>query len=180
MEAILLPTITAFVTILAILFFASAAYSDIRTLRIPNAISIAVAVLGLLRILLLWLLFSDPVTALYTIASAVIVFLIGIVLFARRFIGGGDVKLLTATVLVVGCHDLFLFFMIMSICGALLAIVMLTLKHSFLPAYLGPRFAAFAATTKTMVPYGVAIGIAGSVTLVAQNTALLVFQPNLW
>jgi prepilin peptidase CpaA len=131
----------------------------------------AVAVLGLLR-LFLWLFFGDLATALYTIASALVVLLIGFMLFARRFVGGGDVKLLTAAVLLIGCHDLFPFFMIMSIFGALLAIVMLTLRHCFLPAYLGPKFAALAGTTKMMVPYGVAIGVAGSVTLAIQSYQL--------
>jgi prepilin peptidase CpaA len=99
------------------------------------------------------------------------------VLFAFRFVGGGDVKLLTATVLLIGCHDLFPFFMVMSISGALLAIVMLTLRHSVFPAYLGPKFAAFAGTAKMMVPYGVPIGVAGSVTLLDQ--LYLAFHSNL-
>lgn len=166
----------------ALLFFAAAAYSDIRTLRISNSICIVVALLGLLRLLVLSFLSGDLATGLYTtlssIGSAAIVLFIGLLLFARRLIGGGDVKLLAATVLLIEPHNLFPFFMMMSIFGALLAILMLALKHSPLPAYLGPRFAAFAVTTKMMVPYGVAIGVAGSITLLAQlylNTIIRIF-----
>jgi prepilin peptidase CpaA len=171
-------TFSTLITLSAIFVLAIAAYGDLRTLRIPNWICITVAVFGHFR-----LAFFGPLDdALYTIVSAVAVLLIGLVLFAGRIIGGGDAKFLTATVLLVGCHDLYPFFMVMSIFGALLALTILLLKHTFLPAYLGPKFAAFAGTSKTMVPYGVAIGIAGSVTLVAQlylTTVTLAFQSYL-
>lgn len=123
--------------------------------------------LGLLQLLFV-LAFGDPIAVFNTFASALVVLIIGLLLFARRLVGGGDVKFLTATVLLIEPHNLFPFFMMMSIFGALLAIVMLAFKHSPLPAYLGPKFAAFAITTKPMVPYGVAISVAGSITILAQ------------
>lgn len=150
--------------------FVYAAFSDIRTLRIPNSICVAVAVLGLLRLLLFWS-FGDLTTTgvLETLITSVIILFIGLVAFALRFVGGGDVKLLTATVLLIGYHDFFLFITMMSIFGAVLAVVLLGLKYSPLPLCLGPKFAAFAITnTKVMVPYGVPISLAGSITLLAQ------------
>lgn len=165
----MLTTFSYFITVSAILLFTYAAYSDLRTLRIPNSICAAVAVLGLFRLFIFWWLGELATAAVFeTIIAAVIILLVGMVTFAFRFVGGGDAKLLTATVLLVGSHALFPLIMIMSVFGAILAAMMLGLRYSPLPAYLGSRFAAFAFTTKPMVPYGLAIGVAGSMTLLIQ------------
>ena len=175
----MLTIFSDFIIIAAILLLVVAAYNDIRSLRIPNSICLAVSVLGLLRLFLLWWLGDLAAAAvLETMATAAIILLIGLVAFMLRFIGGGDVKLIVATVLLIDGHNWFPFIMIMSISGGVLAMLMLALKHSPIPTYLGPRFAAFALTTKVMVPYGVAISVAGSITLFTQlylDTAIRAF-----
>ncbi len=94
------------------------AYSDVRTRRIPNELTIAIAILGLARMILA----GDPGAALYTLAAGAAVFVVGFLLFWGGAFGGGDAKLLSAAVLLVGYRDLFDFLLVMSLCGALLAV----------------------------------------------------------
>jgi Flp pilus assembly protein protease CpaA len=53
------------------------AYGDVRTRRIPNALSLAIAILGLLRIILV----HDPVAAGNTLAAGATIFVAAFVLF---------------------------------------------------------------------------------------------------
>jgi prepilin peptidase CpaA len=77
------------------------AYEDVRTRRIPNALSLATATLGLARIALA----ADVIDVGYTLAAAIIIFTITFALFQRGAIGGGDAKILPATVLLVGYKE---------------------------------------------------------------------------
>jgi prepilin peptidase CpaA len=140
-----------------------AAYSDIRTLRIPNVLVVAIAALGILRLVLL----GNPITATYAVGAALLVFFAGCVLFRYRIVGGGDVKLLTATIPLIWYRDLFNFLALMSIIGALLAVVVVVV-HNYLPLVSGPRLAARLPKGRLPVPYGVAISVAGIVTLLSQ------------
>src|SRR5689334_5102219 len=98
----------------AILAIASAvlfiiAYGDVRTRRIPNALSLAIAALGLVRIIV----GDDIAAARYTLAAGVVTFTVGFLLYWRGVIGGGDAKLIAAVALLVGYQELpsFLFLM---------------------------------------------------------------------
>jgi prepilin peptidase CpaA len=142
---------------------AGAAYSDIKTFRIPNLLVGAIAVVGLIRLVLS----HDPLAAIYAAGATVLVFTIGLVLFARRIVGGGDVKLLTATILLIRYRDLFDFLLLMSVVGALLSVAVM-LVHNYLPLVAGPRLAVRLPKTRLPVPYGVAIAAAGIVTLLFQ------------
>ena len=144
-----MPTIISFV---GIALFIIAAYSDVTSFRIPNLLVAAVALLAVARLIVV----GDPSAAVYTVGASVIVLAIGLVLFWCGFVGGGDAKLLTASALLIGYHDLYSFLVFMSICGALIAL------------------AAFATwrqkpSAKLYIPYGVAIATAGSVTLFFQS-----------
>ena len=68
---------------------------------------------------------GDPTAALYTLAAGVALFAATFLLFWRGLLGGGDVKLLVATGLLIGYHDLFQFLFVMSVCGALVAVAVL-------------------------------------------------------
>jgi prepilin peptidase CpaA len=144
-----------------------AAYGDIKRLRIPNMLVAAVAVLGVLRLFVI----GDLTTAVYTVGSSVIIFIMTFLLFWRGLLGGGDVKLLGATVLLVGYHNLFSFLFLMSICGALVSLVILFI-HRYLPLHLGPRIAVLVPTARLSVPYGVAIAGGAIVTLLFQHSLL--------
>jgi prepilin peptidase CpaA len=149
------------------------AYEDVRTRRIPNALSLATATLGLARIALA----ADVIDAGYTLGSAIIVFAITLALFQRGAIGGGDAKILPATVLLVGYKELFGFLFLMSLCGGVLALATLAAERLD-PSFRRLQRGAHASSTgcsdrgrvasrRSTVPYGVAVATAGVITLIA-------------
>jgi prepilin peptidase CpaA len=148
------------ITLVGIALFIVAAYSDVKTFRIPNVLVVAVALLAVTRLIVI----GDPSVALYTIGASLIVLAIGFVLFWQGFVGAGDAKLITAAALLVGYNDLLSFLLFMGICGALISLAALAI-HKYLPLYAGPRLAALLPRARLAVPYGVAIATAGSVTL---------------
>jgi prepilin peptidase CpaA len=154
------------ITLASIALFIIAAYSDVKSFRIPNLLVAAVAWLGVTRLIVI----GDWSLAFYTVGASVIILAIGFVLFWQGFVGGGDAKLLSASALLVGYHDLFSFLVLMGVCGALISLAALAI-HSFLPLYAGPRLAVLLpkARLAAPVPYGVAIATAGSVTLLFQT-----------
>ena len=148
------------------------AYGDVRTRRIPNALYLAIAILGLLRIIF----GHDPVAAGHTLAAATAIFIAAFLLFWCDGIGGGGTKLVAATALIVGYHDLFSFLFLMSACGGVLALAMLA-HDKLRPRHWLPMQRAreplsidtaecFVAPARPTVPYGVAIAAAGVVTLI--------------
>jgi prepilin peptidase CpaA len=156
----------------AVLIFVIVAYQDVRTRRIPNALSLAIATLGLARIALA----AEMIDAGYTLATAVIIFAITIALFQRGAIGGGDAKILTAAALLIGYQELLSFLFLMGLCGGALALA--TLAAERLDLSLG-RFRRGADVSSTghaeggrlapegsTVPYGLAIATAGIITLI--------------
>jgi prepilin peptidase CpaA len=146
--------------VLGMALFVAAAYGDIKTLRIPNALVIAVAILGLLRLIVM----GDLSVALYTMGASVMLLIATFLLFWRGLFGGGDAKLIAAAALLVGYHDLLGFLFAMSICGVFVTLaVVVTIWRSEEPL---PK-------AKIAVPYGVAIATAGSVTLLFQSSFLL-------
>src|SRR3954468_10301153 len=101
------------IPLLAAILLSLAAFGDLRTRRIPNTLVLAIAASGFARLILA----GDPNSALFTIAAAAAVFAIGFLLFWRGMLGGGDVKLMAAAVLLVGAPALSLFLVAMSLCG---------------------------------------------------------------
>jgi prepilin peptidase CpaA len=156
------------VLLLGIGIFAVVAYGDIRTRRIPNELIVAILALAAFRIAV----DGDPRAGLYTLAAASALFVATFLLFWRGLLGGGDVKLIGATALLIGYHSFFEFLFVMSISGALVAVAVLARNR------LGPRRAATpaleeredaeAAKARLTVPYGVAIAAAGIVVLLVQ------------
>lgn len=139
-----------------------AAYSDIKTLKIPNVLVCTIAVLGILRLILL----GHPIAAIYAIGVALLIFLIGFVMFSRGWVGAGDVKLLMATVLLIRYPDLSTFLIRMSVLGAGLSIIIAALRY-YAPLLVGPRLGSRLATINA-VPYGVAIAVAAILTILLQ------------
>jgi prepilin peptidase CpaA len=153
------------VLLIGICIFAVVAYGDIRTRRIPNEFVIAILALAAFRIAVV----GDRIAALYTLAAGVALFAATFLLFWRGFLGGGDVKLMTATALLIGYHDLFQFLFVMSVSGALVALAVLSRDR------LGRRDVTASVpedretSARLTVPYGVAIAAAGIVTLLVQS-----------
>ena len=153
------------VLLLGIGIFAAIAYGDIRTRRIPNELVVAILVLAAFRIALV----GDPTAALYTLAAGVALFTATFLLFWRGLLGGGDVKLMTATGLLIGYHDLFQFLFVMSVSGALVALAVLSRDRLGRRAVTSPAPEGQAPPARLTVPYGVAIAAAGIVTLLVQS-----------
>jgi prepilin peptidase CpaA len=151
--------------------FAFVAISDFRTRRIPNGFIVAILLLAAFRMALT----ANPTGALYTLLASAGVFAATFLLFWRGLLGGGDVKLIGATGLLIGYHDLFEFLFVMSICGALIAIAI------FAGDRLGLQPMSRLGTTlaeqkqpeppdRLTVPYGIAIALAATFTLYVQST----------
>jgi prepilin peptidase CpaA len=158
------------VLVAAVGVLAVIAYGDVRFRRIPNALCLAIATLGLIRIASA----RDALATSYTLLAAVGAFAATFLLFWRGVIGGGDAKLVTAMTLLIGHRDLFDFLFLMSLFGGALGLAALGREK------LGPKPARFrvAATARSLskgvpvaqgestVPYGVAIAAAGVITLI--------------
>ena len=140
------------------LCLAVAAFSDFLTMLIPNRVS---------AILLASFILVAPLAGLglaeigMHLGAGLLVFSIGFVLFALNTMGGGDVKLLSASAVWFGLNpSLFEYLVYVSAFGGLLTLGILVLRANAslvmssglpLPAHLlGGR----------KVPYGVAIGAA--------------------
>jgi prepilin peptidase CpaA len=152
------------VLLLGIGIFAVVAYGDIRTRRIPNEMIVAILALAAFRIAI----DGDARAGLFTLAAAAALFVATFLLFWRGLLGGGDVKLIGATALLIGYHNFFEFLFVMSVSGALVAVAVLARDR------LGPRRATTPpleeqeAKARLTVPYGVAIAAAGIVVLLVQ------------
>src|SRR5260370_12554973 len=82
------------------------AYHDVRTRRIPNALSLTIATLGLTRIALA----DEAVAGWYTLAAATVTFAGTFAMFRFGAIGGGSAKMVPPTPLPSAYHD-FLHFL---------------------------------------------------------------------
>jgi len=143
----------------------------VRTRRIPNVFAAAIAVLGLARMMLA----ANTVEAVHTLAASAAVLIAGFLLFWRGVLGGGDAKLMGAMALLIGFHDLFDFFLLMSVCGGALALGILARnrfrlrRRHFLQQAVPPftmQFVGSRPPVQPTVPYGVAIAAAGVVMLI--------------
>jgi prepilin peptidase CpaA len=146
------------ITLIGIALFFIAAYSDVKSFRIPNLLVAAVALLAVTRLIVV----GDPGAAIHTVGASVILLAFGFVLFWQGIVGAGDAKLITAAVLLIGYKDLPSFLIFMSICGALLALATFATRRQ-------------KPNAKLYIPYGVAIVTAGCVTLLFQSPFVTFF-----
>jgi prepilin peptidase CpaA len=152
------------VLIVGICIFAVVAYGDIRTRRIPNEMIVAILVLAAFRIAI----DGDPRAGLFTLAASATLFISTFLLFWRGLLGGGDVKLIGATALLVGYHNLFEFLFVMSVSGALMAVAVLARDRLGRRQATAPAAEDQEISARLTVPYGVAIAAAGIVSLLVQ------------
>ncbi len=126
--------------------------SDLRWMRIPNWTALTGVAVFLAA--LPWMGWDE---ALFRAIAALIVFVIGFVLFAVRILAGGDVKFLSALVLMIPSASLSLFGFVFSF--AMLASI------SFLTVARATEFAGHSRwvgmRTRQHMPMGVAMGLAG-------------------
>jgi prepilin peptidase CpaA len=161
--------------VVAAAIFAIIAYSDMRERRIPNALSLAIGILGITRIFLA----DDSDAAGQTLAAGSVIFAATFFLFWRGVLGGGDAKLVAAAVLLIGYQKLFIFLFLMSLCGGALALTILARDSLRVRHWRRSRRNSTAAVRESVewsgkpvdstVPYGVAVAAAGVITLILET-----------
>lgn len=158
----LLPGIASAIAAVALIL---AAVGDAESRHIPNRYPLAVALGGLV-----FLLFMPGSGIVESLLLAAAVFVAGLFAFARGWLGGGDVKLLSGTILWVGLAYLPLFLVIMALATVAIAVAML-----FRSAYLARARLAEGPPQdqlKAPLPLGIAIGVAG-ILVILHRLAIL-------
>lgn len=146
---------------LIILACAAGACTDLAFKRIPNALTIATALIALG----IHAASGFPSLAL-SLATLILTGAAGFFLFNLRLIGGGDVKLIAAIAAALSFPACLGFLLYTMVAGGVLALVVATARGTFkasvssvtaaaAPVFNGGAFSMPATTTK--IPYGVAI-----------------------
>jgi prepilin peptidase CpaA len=136
-----------------------AAFSDLRTMTIPNRLCLFIAIAFFPTALMANLSLNDWIGCL---SMGALGFVLGMVMFALRFMGGGDAKLIAAASLWVGFGGYISFIAYTAIAGGALTLALLSLRK--LNAYYAPPLPDWAARLmlpKGDIPYGVAICAGG-------------------
>jgi len=179
----LLPLYICFAGLLTLLVLV--ALTDLRERRIPNWMTGGTAALYPLYVALS----PTPVAWIGALGLAVLVFLVGLGLFARQIMGGGDVKLIAVISLWAGLDQFVLFALVTALTGGALGMICLWCQrwNGSIQAHLtglglaapGDRPAAEASAPGSeppaaeggsgpiTLPYGIAIA-AGGVAVVVQ------------
>jgi prepilin peptidase CpaA len=147
---------------------AYAASSDLLTMRIANwlvgLVVLAYAVLALFA----GLSWGDIGMAL---AASAIVLAISFAFFAFGWIGGGDAKLVSATVLWIGFGLMLQYLIYAALLGGALTLIILSLRRYPLPSWLARhQWIDRLHNPKSGVPYGIAL--AAAALLVYPETAI--------
>lgn len=140
-------------------------------MTIPNSFSLGLVGLFLLGVVIPDSLFSG-VELIPGLIGGGVVFLVTLMLYAGRAMGGGDTKLAGAICLLIGIGYLDIFLLTMSLVGGVLATyAILTRKHGdkLLPALPAPgTWLAQLKQGHNKVPYGIAIAAGGIAALYAK------------
>jgi prepilin peptidase CpaA len=153
-----------------------AALADVAARIIPDGVAIAIAVLGL----------TARVTAggvpgvTESIAAALLVLMVLVILHARGLMGGGDVKLMAAMVLGLPLEWIYRFFIVTAVAGGIIALLHLVLRSAIRTAP-GPPPRGAALLRRALIaerwriarrgslPYGVAIACGGIWAILASR-----------
>ncbi|HUJ98242.1 MAG TPA: prepilin peptidase [Stellaceae bacterium] len=142
----------------------AAAITDAATYLIPHrypaAVALAFAFYAIGKPAPVWY---------YGAASAALLLAVGILLFDRGILGGGDVKLLAAAALWAGFDQLPLMLMVTSLAGGALALAHLSPLGRLMPARPGtPAQADLRNRLQQPIPFGVAIATGGVAVALAR------------
>ena len=135
---------------------------DLASFTIPNAISLALAS----TFLILALVVGMPAGMLgWHAAAGFVGLLVGFLLFALGFIGGGDAKLFASVALLFGVHDALPYALIASLFGGGLTLGLLVMRRLPLPEFLARPWLLRLHDAREGVPYGVALAAGAFVLL---------------
>jgi prepilin peptidase CpaA len=160
-----------------------AAFNDLRERRIPNRLTGGLAALYPLYVLVS----PMPVAWPAALGLAVVVFVIGLGLFARELIGGGDVKLIAALSLWAGPEQFVSFMLVTALAGGALSLLTLWYRRwgGLIDAHLAGLGLAPAGSCPALpdapsqrsagcsatLPYGIAIA-AGGIAIIIELAKL--------
>jgi prepilin peptidase CpaA len=148
---------------------AVAAFEDFRRLVIPNLLPVILCIAWPLH----FAAAPSLIGALGAIGCALAVFLVGAALFARGFLGGGDVKLLTAATLWAGAAGTPSLLVLTGVLGGALTLFLLMPFGAQLAeasrAFLAPSAISADHDAAKSVPYGVAIAGAGLIVILSPH-----------
>jgi prepilin peptidase CpaA len=147
-----------------------AALHDLAIRTIPNWISVSLLVIGIvLRF------YSGDL--LFSLAIAMAILTVLVLLWLRGFLGGGDVKLIPTVSLVLAPANVPAFILSVAIAGGVLSVFYLTAHYAMPRPRPGPRYGLLARVLKAEawrmhrrgpLPYGVAIA-AGALPIIAKS-----------
>ncbi len=148
---------------------AIAAWRDIATRTIPDAISMLVAITGMVARTL-----QGPQALAASTGIATLIFVLLLFAYARGLVGGGDVKIIAALALGLSPLDSYRLVIATAIAGGLLAMVYLLLSR-WAPDYARARRTSLLGRIinaeswrirrRVPLPYGVAIAAGGAFVL---------------
>lgn len=140
-----------------------AAVSDMTTMTIPNWVSgLLIAAFAVLS-----LTFGMPLREIgLSFGVGFAVLLLGMALFALRWLGGGDAKLLAAASLWFGWPGVLYFLVYTMLVGGALSLVLINFRRLSMPTQvLGVEWIARLHKIDEALPYGIAIAIGGLAAL---------------
>lgn len=160
-----------FLLVCVIAALAYAAWSDLATRIIPNRACVAIIVAGMAGRAM-----GGLTPFAWSVGVSLLLFLLLVAAHARGILGGGDVKLITATAVALPPAGAILFLSATALCGGCLALAHLLLRHLPPPA---PRPAGAALLSRlcaverwrilrhSPLPYGIAIAGGGAWALLS-------------
>ncbi len=131
-----------------------ASYHDIRHRSIPNSLPLAVTAAAVLK----WAVIGQIEPALWALAAAAIVLVASALCFSQGWIGGGDVKLMAAAVLLLGAPATLQFLLLMAVIGGVMGVFLLVTRRHAAP--------------RPTIPYGVAIAAAAIAMMALDRSGL--------
>ena len=152
-------------------FVIVAGLKDLTSMTIPNWIS-AVLILGFFPAAFVTGLPVNDMLLHFGVAVAVL--LVGMAMFALRWVGGGDAKLLAAAALWMGMGGITPFLLYTALVGGAFGLLLLLARTYAQPYVFGaPNWVATLMEPKGDIPYGVAIAVGA---LLAYPAAPLVIR----
>jgi len=159
----------------AVAIFVAVVAQDLRQRQVSNFLCAGIAGLGIIR----WAILMQIAPAAWALAAAILIFGIGVLFNWRGWLGGGDVKLISAITLLLGgdAEDILRFLFLLTLIGSGLAVILLfQLQIRKLrarraagagdPDALGPPPGPPSDHDK--VPYAVAVALAAAIVLFLQ------------
>ena len=147
-------------------FLMLAAHSDLANLRIPNVLTLSMAVSAVPAV---WLLEASVTALPVAIVAGIATLVIAWSMFELGWLGGGDAKLAAAASLWLGPQPMLVFVLATALFGAVLAAILLILSRSRPAlAVVGPRWQERLAADAISVPYAVAMAPAGAVAVLVR------------